>query len=328
MFKTALLMSFCLFSIKIAQADFVAGERYFNERNYSAAFSAFLPDADAGDKRSQYYVGYLYLNGLGVAQNSQKALEYLNASADKKFSGALSLLGYLYDQGEIVPLNKTKAIEYYTEAADQNDPGAMLNLGLAYYTGNGVARDNRKAIELLKSVPMDETRPYVGRYLGEIYMNSSEPNKVELAKKEYSRSARAGDIDSFYYLGQIYETQENNLERAVPYYIYAASKNFAIAQYLLGSMYIQGHGVEEDLIKGHAWLEMAANQRYEPAQEAMEDLDKRMTIRQSEKARQEFNRIQSEEINKVESPFIAEERAEKERLEKLQKETEKHRRRR
>ena len=60
----------------------------------------------------------------------------------------------------------------------------------------------------------------------------------------------------------------------------------------------------------------------------MFELDRSMTIRQAESARQEFNRIQREVINSVESPFIAEEKAEQERLEKAQEERKVVRRRR
>lgn len=327
MLKKILLLSFCLLTISEARADFMAGERYFNEKNYSAAFNAFLPDADAGDKRSQYYVGYLYLYGFGTAQNTEKALEYLTASADKNYSSAQSLLGYLYDRGQGVPMNKKKAIDLYTAAANQNDPGAMLNLGLAYYKGDGVVRNPQKAIELMKRVPMDKSRPYVGRYLGDIYMSGSEPNKIEKAKSEYNKSAKLGDVASFYSLGQIYEN-EGNLNKAIDYYRYAAANNNPVAQYLLGTMYINGRGVEKNFITGHAWIEMAANQRYLAAQGALTELDQSMTIRQAESARQEFNRLQREVINNVESPFIAEERAEQERLAKVQAESKVIRRRR
>lgn len=262
-----------------------------------------------------------------ITQNPQKALEYLNASADKGYSSAQSLLGYLYDQGQVVSMNKKKAIDLYTAAANQNDPSAMLNLGLAYYKGNGVTRDPQKAIDYLSRVPMDRDRPYVGRYLGDIYMASSAADKVERAKKEYGKSARLGDIDSYYSLGQIYEG-ENDLKRAVTYYEYAAANNNAEAQYMLGTMYVKGRGVDKNFITGHAWLESAANQRYEPASEALIELDRTMTIRQVESARQEFNRIQREVINNVDSPFIAEERAAQALLEKKKEERKVIRRRR
>ena len=124
-------------------------------------------------------------------------------------------------------------------------------------------------------------------------------------------------------MGQLYETERGDLPKAVPYYLYAASKNFAEAQYLLGTMYVMGRGVDEDLIQGHAWLEIAANQRHAAAQEAMTELDKKMTLRQSEKARQEFNRIQGKVINNVESPFIAEEVAQRKIEEEKEKKREK-----
>lgn len=307
MFKKILLLSFCLSFSQMAYADFVTGEQYFRSGNYSAAFKAFLPDADAGDYRSQYYIGRLYLNGFGTTQNIEKAVEYLTASANQKYSGAQSLLGYLYDVGLGVPMDKKKAIELYQAAAAQKDAEAMFNLGLAYYNGNGVVKNSQRALELLSEVPI-EVKKQVGRYMGEIYMNSSDPDKLVKAKKEYNRSARQGDIVSFYYLGRIYEQEENaDLNTVVNYYTYAAANNYAPAQHLLGSMYVNGEGVEKNLILGHAWLEMAATQGYDAAKEVLVTLDRNMTISQTEAAREEFNKLQREVIGKVRSPFVAEE---------------------
>ena len=83
-------------------------------------------------------------------------------------------------------------------------------------------------------------------------------------------------------------------------------------------MYVNGEGVEKNLLLGHAWLEMAANQHYAPAEEALRQIDRTLTLSQAEQAREEFNRLQSEVIDKVESPFVAEEQAEAERKRKEQ----------
>lgn len=313
MFKKFLLLTVILSAPFIVQADFTTGEQYFKEGSYSAAFNAFLPEADRGDNRSQYYIGYLYYYGFGVSQNFSKALEYLTASANKNNSNAQSLLGYMYDRGEGVTMDKKKAIEYYKKAVEQQDASAMVNLSLAYYNGDGVPMDVSKAIELLSQVPTDKTRPYVGRYLGEFYINSQDDNKTESAKSYLMQSARLNDYPSFYLLGQIYE-QENDLDRAVAYYTYAAANNYAPAQYVLASMYLSGTGVSRSLTTAHAWLEMAANQQYAPAKESLENLGRSMTLSQVEKARVEFNRIQREVIQQVESPVEVERRRREEEI--------------
>lgn len=307
MFRKMLLATVLFAFPFVVHADFVRGEQYFKDGNYSSAFSAFLPSADAGDARSQYYVGYLYYSGWGISQNLKKAVEYLTASANKNNANAQSMLGYMYDRGEGVPLNKKKAIELYQKAAEQQDATAMVNLSLAYYNGDGIAMNIQKAIDLLSRVPTDETRPYVGRYLGEFYMATENDDKVEKAKDYLIQSAKVNDIPAFYLLGQIYE-QQGDVNRAVSYYTYAASNNYAPAQYILASMYLSGTGVDRSLITGHAWLEMAANQQYDPAKESLENLGRSMTLSQVEKGRVEFNRIQREVINQLESPLVYEER--------------------
>ena len=307
MLKKILLATLVFTFPFVVHADFVKGEQLFKDGNYSSAFSAFLPSADAGDARSQYYVGYLYYNGLGVSQNLKKSVEYLTASANQNNANAQSLLGYMYDRGEGVSLNKKKAIEFYQKAVEQQDATAMVNLSLAYYNGDGVLMNTQKAIELLSGVPTDELRPYVGRYLGEFYMSTENDDKVERAKDYLIQSAKVNDIPAFYLLGQIYE-QQGDISRAVSYYTYAAANNYAPAQYVLASMYLAGSGVERSLITGHAWLEMAANQQYDPAKESLENLGRSMTLSQVEKARVEFNRIQRDIIKQVESPLVYEER--------------------
>ena len=136
-------------------------------------------------------------------------------------------------------------------------------------------------------------------------MNSSDPDKLQKAKKEYIRSARLNDLDAFYALAGIYE-DSGDLERAVNYYTYAASKNHMIAQYVLGKMYIDGVGVEKDLVTGHAWLEIAANQGDDIAKKELDKLDKIFGISQKEAARIKFNYIQKDVIDNIDSPFIAE----------------------
>ena len=65
-----------------AVAGYVEGENAFNEQNYALAFDEFLPLAEEGDYRSQYYIGYLYVNGLGVQKDGKKGVEYLQKAVD------------------------------------------------------------------------------------------------------------------------------------------------------------------------------------------------------------------------------------------------------
>lgn len=302
-----------------AQADFVAAEEAFKNRRFSEALSGFLPEADNNDYRAQYYVGYLYLEGLGVTKNEDKALKYIQAAADQNFDAAQALLGFLYDEGRVLPLDKKKAVSYYKKAAEQGNTSALLNLGLAYYKGEGVAKSDQTAIEMLEKVPVEQ-KPLAGRYLGEIYLsNSNLPDRYPKAIRAYSSSAKNGDIASYYALAQIFSQADSGVfdkKRALNFYTYAASKGYVPAQYLLGTMYVNGEEIERNLFLGHAWLEMAASNRYDPAISALKQLEKDMTLSEMEASKKEFMRLQQEVLDKVESPYVVEERARAEAAQK------------
>lgn len=306
--KKILLVSFLmLFSLSV-KADFVTAENAFKDHRYLEAFNEFLPLSETGDYRVQYYLGYMYLNGLGVIRDDKKALEYIQKSADQEYEEAQALLGFLYDEGRIIPKDKKKAIFYYEKATDKGNLFAILNLGVAYYKGDGVVQNTPKAIELFERVPLDEGHPYMGRYLGEAYMNSDDPDKVKKAEQAYRNSARFGDYESFYKLGELYES-EGDLERAMKYFEYPAIEGNCSAGYALGMKYINGNDIEKNIIRGCAWLERAnLHGDCEPAKEALSSLKKSMTDEQEKKVDEEFDRLITR-WKTIESPYIAEERS-------------------
>ncbi len=304
--KYILLATTVLLTTLSVQADYKAAEEAYNNHNYTEALNGFLKEADKGDYRAQFYAGKIYLEGLGVNQDIQKGLNFIEESAKQGSDSAQALLGYLYEEGKIVPQDKRKAINFYKEAVARNNSSAMLNLGLAYFRGDTLPKDPQRAIDLLQKVDITEVKE-VGRYLGDIYLSTNQPL---LALPEYQRSARAGDIPSFYALADLFAKDENKdvQAKAPEYYTYAASQGHIPSQYILGTMYVSGDIVEPNLYLGHAWLKMAAERNYEPAMDVKEQLDKDMSRSESEAARKEFLKLQTEVLEKVESPFIIEER--------------------
>ena len=311
MLKKILLLSFLVLCPLIGKADLIEAEEAFKAHRYAEAFNKFLPDAEKGEYIAQYYVGYLYLYGLGINKDEQRALDYIQKSADHDYDSAQALLGYLYDEGRVVPMNKKKAISYYKKAANRGNTSALLNLGLAYYKGEGVVKNDQTAIEMLGRVPIEQ-QPLAGRYLGDIYLsNPNLSDRYPNAIRYYSSSAKNGDIGSYYALGKIYSNEESgvkNDKKAVEFYTYAASQGYVPAQYLLGIMYVNGEQVERNLFLGHAWLELASTQRYEPAISALKELDADMTLSEIEASKAEFMRLQQEVLGKKDSPFVLEER--------------------
>ncbi len=288
-------------------ADFLEGEEAFNNKHYSEAILHFQPLADSGDFRSQYYMGYMYLNGYGVAKNDQLGLRYMQMSMNQNYHLAQAYMGFLYSEGRVVAADRKKSIMLYQKAADQGNTSALLNLGVAYYQGSGVPRNLAKAIALLEKIPIDQL-PAAGRYLGDIYM-SQDKNNFEKAINVYRQAAEAGDLAAYSALGDMYFNGVGvgrNYKESLKYYSYAASQGYGPAQYALGIMYANGNGVSRNPVAAHAWLSWAVNQGYEPAGAALAELKSEMTLTDLEKARQEFMRIQERVLGKGNSPFAEE----------------------
>jgi hypothetical protein len=66
-----------------AIADYENGLNHLKNRNFSAAIREFTASSTEGDPRSMYQLGKLYLGGLGVKRDVNKATEYFDAAFDQ-----------------------------------------------------------------------------------------------------------------------------------------------------------------------------------------------------------------------------------------------------
>ena len=87
--------------------------------------------------------------------------------------------------------------------------------------------------------------------------------------------ADQGDASAQYYLGVMYDDGHGlpqDYKEAMRWYGKAADKGNAEAQCNLGSMYVKGHGVPQDYNKASMWYEMAAGKGNAKAQFNMGEL--------------------------------------------------------
>lgn len=102
--------------------------------NFAEAYCILKPYAERGDAEAQYNIGWMYLNGYGLAMNDSLALEWwLRASAQGHTDATFSI-AMLYSLGEgQVKKDMDKAIEYYLLAlkAGHEDAGMIIRSMLA-----------------------------------------------------------------------------------------------------------------------------------------------------------------------------------------------------
>ncbi|CAK0813980.1 unnamed protein product, partial [Prorocentrum cordatum] len=95
-------------------------------------------------------LGEMYLRGMGVAKNAEKARELFEETYRGGQPGAALGLGEMYLDGMGVAKNVEKARELFEEAYRGGEPAAALRLGDMYLDGMGVPQSVEKAQELFE----------------------------------------------------------------------------------------------------------------------------------------------------------------------------------
>ena len=76
------------------------GAAAYKSENFSLALSYFKPLSKAGLGDAQAMLGYMYLDGQGVPQNTSEALLWLEKAANQGVSEASTMLGHAYLDGD------------------------------------------------------------------------------------------------------------------------------------------------------------------------------------------------------------------------------------
>ena len=185
-----------------------------------------LQDANAGDISACAYLGKMYYEGTGVAQNYNEAFKWFQKAADKGIDDACAYLGKMYYEGTGVAQNYNEAFKCFQKAADNGVTGAYTWLGVMYYDGQGVAQNYEKAfLWTKKAAENGAANAYVG--LGVMYCNGQ------------------GVVQ--------------NYNEAFKWFQKAADNGIAYACAYLGKMYYEGTGVAQNYNEAFKWYQKAAD---------------------------------------------------------------------
>lgn len=81
----------------IGSSELKSGIMAFEKQDFKKAASILVPFAENGVPEAQYYAAQLYINGVGVQQDSVKALKLMQSSADNGFEKAkLGISGFMW----------------------------------------------------------------------------------------------------------------------------------------------------------------------------------------------------------------------------------------
>lgn len=118
--------------------------------DYAEAYYLWRPYADEGHPEAQYYLGWMYYNGHGLAINDVKAKEWWQLAVDQQYHEAQFSLGMLYSLGSrTVPRDMEKAIDLFLMAARGGHDDAAQMVSNLILQNNPAIHDRRT--QLIKS---------------------------------------------------------------------------------------------------------------------------------------------------------------------------------
>ena len=161
----------------------------YKNHNYKKAFKLYQEAAKSGDTTAQNALSYLYFNGIGIEQNNEKGLKWLEKAASSDPVAAYDL-GIMYLTGQNVVKDLKKAAKYLEVAADNGNSEAQYNLALMYYNGDGVKQDVKKAAALLEKAANNGHKAAKAN-VGRVYMQVLNFKK---AKYWLQENVKDGDV--------------------------------------------------------------------------------------------------------------------------------------
>ncbi len=288
-------------------------------QDFVVALNWYRQAAEMGLARAQANLANMYLRGQGTDTSMKKAIQWFHRAAVRGHVISQFNLGLMYEKGLGVERDMSMAMGWFHLAAKANHPRA--NELLAPLTARGEIPADVDSLRLdpfgeEKPKPVGQTKPIQvepARAETAAAPVAAEPEEeeeqtpvftasrpapqpapVEPAKEtEVAALPQAEDEEtpeSTVLLGAeavesgLVAYREKNYAAALRIWFPAARAGDAEAQFFVGGLYMDGSGVDEDVVKAHAWWRVAAEQNHTKAKEFLEVLRSIMTEDQRNKA--------------------------------------------
>ena len=266
-----------------SSAQFALGQRYQDgigvAKDSEAAIKQYTLATAQQELRAEYNLGLMYLEGQGVAVNTEKGITLLRDAAFKGNDYAqyalarMDELGYRTAEGEIiVQPDAEQAMVMYDLAAANDSSMAQFRLAEMLVrdkkTGLSISAQKNR-VDMIKHLYQSASKAGIEQAaLPLAFFNamSSDKTKQSLAFDVAKKEASLGHDGAAVLLGLLYDRGIGvtaDPSEALDWY-QKASPN-AVTAYILGTYYSQGTGLHQNLEKGTALLEQAAEANFSPA---------------------------------------------------------------
>ncbi|KAF8976972.1 hypothetical protein BGZ46_007796 [Entomortierella lignicola] len=207
--------------------------------NYQKALDCFQEAAKQGHIPAHLYLGFMYENAIGVAQDNDAAQEWYITAGYRGFDDDPRNANSGIVRGSTQ--SHKKALQWYGDAAEKGDSRAQCKLGFIFQHGLGRLRNRAKALEWYEKAA-NQGYDNAQNSIGLLFYGANS------ASKDYSE--------------------------AMEWFLRAALQGHARAQCNVGIMYQLGHGVTKNLNKAIEWYKKAASNGNDTARTNLENLRK------------------------------------------------------
>jgi TPR repeat protein len=186
--------------------------------------------------------------GVGTAKDSRAAAELFQKAADAGNTEAMASLGLMYTTADGVPQNYDTALRLLKRAAEAGIARAQHTLGYLYQYGKGVPRDIATAARWFHAAG-EQGYTASQTALAVMYYYDSAPADYQQAFEWASKAAQQGDPRATNLLGTMYNEGrgvQQDAGKAFEYFRQAAQSGDPVFSYNLGLCYSHGTGVKTD----------------------------------------------------------------------------------
>ena len=238
-------------------------------------------EANQGNIESLVKLGRIYLEGMDVDQDYNKAKDYFEKAAESNNAQAYTFLAYMYANSLGVDKDDAKVVELYQKAYELGDLYASYALGFIYRKGlYGVDKDEAKALDYVEKASNGDiaAAKYEHAFLldkqSKKLFKSADPQdkqKAEEMKNQsislFRDSAKKDYAPAKYALAikELDKDDENSAKEAFKLLDSAKDSDLPYVYYALAYLYDEGIGCKKDYFKSFEYFNKAFNAGYKKA---------------------------------------------------------------
>lgn len=258
-----------------AVADYGAGMRAYQRKEYQTAFIELMPAARAGHIDAQYMIGVMYSDGEGVPIDMATAMEWFSKAARLGHAAAMYELAKGYLEGNGLPRDDKKGLKLLRRAARSGSAAAQMQLAVMYENGDRLPADLGKAFDWYRKAAASGSSE-AQMVLARAHLEGGRlPADSVEAFMWAVRAAEAGDEKAHALAIGILDEHRDDLpakiwnqakalyrqgryDLAATAWLYLAHRGVVEAQTSLAEAYASGHGVPRNGAEARRWREIAA----------------------------------------------------------------------